>query len=460
MERRTFFQSSVAIAGLGCLSIGSHAQDSREIKLEEKRLNRKASAPSDLRITDLRVASLKQFPHNSTIIRIDTNQGISGWGEVRDGASPTYALMLKSRLLGENPCDVDRLFRKIKQLGTHGRAAGGVSGVEMALWDLAGKAFEVPVYQLLGGKFRDKIRVYADTRQTSSQKSGELPLSGKQAGEVLRERMKKGFTWLKCDIGIGLLEGYSGCTSRPLPVVDSPNTFSATLSSGVEVTPKGIEMLAGYISDIRSIIGMEVPLAIDHLGPISVNSAIRLAKALEPFSLAWIEDPIPWKFVEQLHEISIASTTPILTGEDIYLKEDFNYLTKAGAVDILHPDLGSSGGILETKKIADYASERGVPVAIHCSSSPIQFFASVHCAAAIENFLCLEHHGVDIPDWDSLALGLDKPIVIDGFVELPNRPGIGFELNEEVARKHAGKYGFFEPTPEWDVEQSWDRTWS
>src|SRR5437667_7285685 len=120
------------------------------------------SRPSELRITDMRVAEIAGAPFTSALLKIYTNQGIVGLGEVRDGASATYALMLKSRLLGENPCDVDRLFRKIKQFGHHGRQAGGVCAVEMALWDITGKAYGVPVYQLLGGKFRDRIRIYAD----------------------------------------------------------------------------------------------------------------------------------------------------------------------------------------------------------------------------------------------------------------------------------------------------------
>ena len=121
------------------------------------------SRPSDLKITDLRTVDLAGVPFRSTLVRLDTNQGISGYGELRDGASSSYALMLKSRLIGENPCDVDRLFRRIKQFGHHGRQGGGVSGIEMALMDLAGRAHGVPVYQLLGGKFRDRVLCYCDT---------------------------------------------------------------------------------------------------------------------------------------------------------------------------------------------------------------------------------------------------------------------------------------------------------
>src|SRR6204780_2927707 len=152
-----------------------------------------ASRPSDLKITDLRIATVARAPMTCPVLRIDTNQGIYGLGEVRDGASKTYALMLKSRILGENPCNVDKIFRKIKQFGFHARQGGGVCGIEMALWDLAGKAYNVPVYQMLGGKFRDRIRIYADTTE-----SDDPVVYGKR----LRGRRDEGFTWLKMDLGV------------------------------------------------------------------------------------------------------------------------------------------------------------------------------------------------------------------------------------------------------------------
>ena len=151
------------------------------------------SRPSELRITDMRVAEIVGAPFTSALLKIYTNQGIVGLGEVRDGASATYALMLKSRLLGENPCDIDRLFRRIKQFGGHGRQGGGVSAVEIAFWDLAGKAYGVPVYQMLGGRFRDKVRIYCDTDASKP--------SGAETGKRLKERMELGFTFLKMDSG-------------------------------------------------------------------------------------------------------------------------------------------------------------------------------------------------------------------------------------------------------------------
>ena len=158
----------------------------------------RCSNPSELRITDMRFVDIHDAPKRCTIMKIMTNQGIEGYGEIRDAASKTYALMLKSRIIGENPCNVDKIFRKIKQFGGHSRQGGGVSGVEIALWDLAGKAYGVPMYQLLGGKYRDEVRVYADTDVDGKH-------SGHDMGLALKKRMDMGFTFLKMDLGIGLL---------------------------------------------------------------------------------------------------------------------------------------------------------------------------------------------------------------------------------------------------------------
>ena len=146
------------------------------------------SKPSELRITDIRFTDVDGLPKHCPLIKIYTNQGIIGYGEVRDASSRTYAAMLKSRILGENPCNVEKLFRRIKQFGHHSRQGGGVSGIEVALWDLAGKAYGVPVYQLLGGKYRDKIRIYCDT-------DVEGRHSGKEMGKALKKRLERGFTF-------------------------------------------------------------------------------------------------------------------------------------------------------------------------------------------------------------------------------------------------------------------------
>ena len=444
VDRRSFFRkASLAAAGVG--AFGYATGRDAEAALDNVQTG---SRPSELKITDLRIAQLIDAPMRVPLIRIDTNQGISGYGEVRDGGSPTYALMLKSRLLGLNPCDVDLVFRRIKQFGHHARQAGGVCGVEMACWDLAGKAWGVPVYQMLGGKFRDRVRLYADTTQTPD---------GTEAGRRLKERMDRGITFLKVDFGIELIRDVPGALSVPIGQTVRERAMTMHPFTGVEITDKGVALLSDYVGRIREVVGMEVPLSSDHFGHIGVNSCIKLARAMERWNLAWMEDMVPWQFGELMKMIKDETTTPILTGEDIYLKEDFGKLIDMGAVDAIHPDLASSGGILETKKIGDYAMERGIPMAMHFAGSPFSFMANVHCAAATENFVALEHHSLDVPWWNDLVT--PAPPIEKGFAVLPDRPGLGVEPNEEVIRQHL-EGGYFEPTPEWDAERSWDRLWS
>ncbi len=445
--RRSFLRSfgaAAAGAGLG----GMVAQP--DLEAYPQNVNRN-SKPSDLKITDLRVAVVAKAPMTCPLIRIDTNQGLYGWGEVRDGASKTYALMLKSRLLGENPCNVDKVFRKIKQFGHHARQGGGVCGVEMALWDLAGKAYGVPVYQMLGGKFRDRIRLYADT---------DMSPDPKVYATRMKARLDKGFTFLKMDLGIRLVAQTRGTLSAPLGQTLQDVNRVQHMFTGIEVTDKGISMMAEYVAAVREIIGIEVPLAADHFGHIGVNSCIRLAKALEKYQMAWLEDMIPWQQTELLKKITDAVDVPILTGEDIFLKEPFAELVNKKAVDLIHPDLATSGGILETKKIGDLAMEGGVGMAMHFAGTPVSFMANLHCAAATENFLSLENHSVDVPWWEDMVTGIPKPIVERGFAKVPDAPGLGVDLNHEVVKQHLLEPGYFEPTPEWDKERANDRLWS
>ncbi|RJP18405.1 MAG: mandelate racemase/muconate lactonizing enzyme family protein [Candidatus Omnitrophota bacterium] len=444
MGRRSFLKT----AGISMAFAAASMEE--EIAYATQNVNRNSS-PSELKITDLRVAVVKDAPMRCPIIRIDTNQGISGLGEVRDGASKKYALMLKSRLLGENPCNVEKLFKTVKQFGHHGRQGGGVCAVEMALWDLAGKAYGVPVYQMLGGKYRDRIRLYCDT---------DMSNDPKVYAERMKKRLEAGFTFLKMDLGIGLLRDIPNTVTRPLgrsprATFNTPHPFTA-----IEITPKGIELMAEYVAAVREVVGYEVPLAADHFGHIGVNSCIKLGKALEPYQMAWLEDMVPWQYTDLWKQITNSIDVPTLTGEDIYLKEEFNKLVDAKAVDIIHPDLATSGGILETKKIGDYAEEQGVPMAMHFAGTPVSCMANVHCAAATQGFLVLENHSVDVPWWDSMVTGIEKPIMERGYIRVPETPGLGVELNEEVIKEHLAEPGYFEATSEWDRRDSHDRLWS
>lgn len=427
--------------------------------LESAALNRvnTHSRPSELRITDMRIAVVGPGHWRWPIIKLHTNQGLVGLGEVRDGASARYALMLKSRLLGENPCDVDRLFKKIKQFGGHGRLGGGVCGVEMALMDLAGKAYGVPAYMLAGGKFRDKIRIYSDT---PARKDPE------EMGKALKGRMDRGFTFLKMDIGVWIASEVPGGIINRESMVERATVMHPF--TGLQITDKGIDAMREYVSTVRDIVGYEIPIASDHFGHIGLESCIRVGRALDEYTLAWYEDMIPWQFTQQWKQLKQSVATPVCTGEDIYLKEGFRDLIEAEAVSVIHPDLATSGGILETKKIGDMAEDHGIAMALHQAGSPIVAMANVHCAAATENFLALEMHSVDLPWWDGLIDGVSKPVLDNGFVTVPDGPGLGIELNEEAVREHLAQNeqfdiypkGVFEPTDEWNGLDAHDRTWS
>lgn len=443
-----------------------------------------SSKPSDLKITDMRFVDIIDAPMHCTLLRIDTNQGISGYGEVRDGASRTFAAMLKGRLLGENPCNVDRLFRRIKQFGGAARQAGGVCGIEVALWDLAGKAYGVPVYQLLGGKFRDKIRIYCDT-DVEGRNTGET------MGKALKKRIELGYTFLKMDLGAHLMFDIPGTIGGPvgfldafreawdnyhanIPVVaDAPlrerrNRWYDILNTmhpmtGLHFTAKGLDWLENYVREVRQTIGDEIPLSLDHIGHVSQEDAINLCRRIEKFNITWIEDVIPWHLPRQYQRIAGQTSVPLCTGEDIYLKENFLPLLESGALSVIHPDVLSAGGILETKKVGDMAHDFGVAMALHMAESPIGFLAAAHCAAASENFMALEFHSTDVPWWDDIVHGTDGPLVKNGFHVLNDKPGLGIDgVNEDVIREHLHPAypEIWQSTEQWNNEYCHDRAWS
>ena len=246
--------------------------------------------------------------------------------------------------------------------------------------------------------------------------------------------------------------------------------------TGIQLTDTGIKAISEYVKAVRDIVGYETPIATDHFGHIGLESCIRLGRELDQYSLAWYEDMIPWQYTNQWKQLKNSVATPVCTGEDIYLLEGFKDLIDNEAVSIVHPDLATSGGILETKRIGDYAQQRGIPMALHQAGSPVVAMANVHCAAATEGFIGLEMHSVDNPWWDDLVTGETDKIINNGFVKVPESPGLGIELNEDAVKEHLNTNpdgwggssteleiyptGAFEPTDEWTNLDSHDRTWS
>ncbi len=395
----------------------------------------KLSAPSDLRITDMRVVTVaSNFDYN--IIRLDTNQGVYGLGEVRDAGDKNSALMLKQFVVGRNPLNISAILRTIRPYAWHGRQGGGYSSVDLALHDIVGKVFGVPVWRLLGDKYRDRVRMYCDT--TSSK-------DPKVYAQHMLKRKEAGYTFFKMDMQTMQLIG-----DRP----------GAVDFRGV-ATAKGLQMLCEYIAAIREIIGWDAPLAADHFGQLNVSDSINYARAFEPYRLAWAEDilqvdtlnrgdaPLNWRAYK---EIMSMTSTPLAMGESLFgLEEGFKNFLDNRAISIIHPDPGTSGQCRETKRIADYAAQCGIPTAIHMAGSPLGTMGAVHTVATIEDFVAMECHAVDFMSWwQELVTGISKPIIDKGYITVPDTPGLGIELNEPVVKEHLRYPGWFEPTTDWD----------
>lgn len=383
------------------------------------------SAPSDLKITDMRacrVAANYDYP----LIRVDTNQGVYGLGEVRDAGVEGIALILKAHLLGRNPLEIQGILRTIRPFAGQGRMGGGYSAVDMALHDISGKVFGVPAYRLIGTRQRDRVRVYADTTDHPDPKIYAKRMAGRKA---------MGITFFKMDLHTSLVKNRPGAMNE----------------RGV-ATAKGLGYLCEYIQAIRDVIGWGVPLAADHFGPLTVKDAICYARAFEPYQLSWAEDLIHWMDWQGFKKITDSSTTPTLTGENGFGLEEggFKALIDNAAINAIHPDPETSGGLAETKKIADYAAMNGIPTALHHAGSPVGAMCGIHIAATLSNFLAMENHALDMPWWQDMVKGIQKPLIKDGYYAVPESPGLGLELNDEVVKEHLRRPGYFEPTPMYD----------
>lgn len=409
------------------------------------------SRPSDIRITDMRlavVASNYDYP----ILRIDTNQGLYGIGEVRDAGHVENALQFKSMLIGQNPCNVDMLFNVMKKFGSWGREGGGASGIEIALWDLIGKIYGVPCYQFLGGKYRDRIRLYGDTPTPDNPSVEDFV-------KAVEGRRDMGLTFIKFDLRPSLFER----GEKILIGHDAPYDYDFWPASmfkapgagrGVKLTEKSIQNAVEVVAAVRKAVGPDIQLCVDHFGQgyMMTDEAIRFGKALEPYDLVWIEDPVPFFDIAAHKRVADALLTPIAAGEELYLRAGFKEAIESRAFDIIHPDLLTSGGMLETKRIADDAEEAGIPTALHFAGSPIAFMANIHCAAAVSSFLALEHHGLDLPFWKLLVTGLDDDYRDGGFVKVPEKPGLGVDLNYEAIEENLRTPGTaFLPTEQWNT---------
>jgi L-alanine-DL-glutamate epimerase-like enolase superfamily enzyme len=387
-----------------------------------------------------------------TFVRVETDEGIQGLGECFFAPGLTAILRsLEVLLVGEDPRDVHHLFRKL-QLATSGAGSvagiiyNAISGIEAALWDILGQWLNVPIYRLLGGRFRDQIRIYADCHGGEALESLD---------EVLRSRPP---SWIERDRA-HISRDYYGDTVRATPStpedyrkralamksqgytalkfdLDVPGTEGSDPHNRCLSNP-AIDRMVTLIGAVRDAVGYGVDVAVDCHWRYTVSDVVKIARALEPFRLLWLEDPVPPESAMALRALSSGVNVPIATGENLYLFEAFREILQTHAIAIATPDLQKVGGLGVAQQIAHFADGQTIPVAPHNISSPVGTLTSAHFCAAIPNFLVLEFHASDVPFWNDLVDGIPKPIIKNGMIHLPEKPGLGITLNEQVARKYA-----------------------
>lgn len=377
----------------------------------------KASPPSDLKITEIKCGYIK----GSLFVKIYTNQDIWGCGEGVDAIPGTYHLVknFEARLKGKNPLNVHRLFEDIRKSGFFQGAQAGMyvavlSAIETALWDIAGKALNLPVYQLLGGKFRDKIRVYCDT--ALYQRSLPQP---KDFADAALKAKSMGFNTMKFD----------------LDQANDPNKYDWY---NWTASPAELQRMYDQIAAARAAVGPNIDILVDMHGRYDAVTAQAVSKRLEPLNLLWLEEPIPAENVEAYKLITESTSTPIAAGENHYLAYGFRRLLEIGGVDIIMPDLQKCGGLGEGQRIANLANLYYTPFAPHMVASFLGCMASCHVCAAVPNFLILEWQSYFHTDpMFKEIVHYDGEWVKDSFITVSEKPGIGVEINEDAMKKYA-----------------------
>ena len=388
---------------------------------------------ADMKIVDLKCTVIGRNP----VVRIDTDEGISGLGEAESPKHylKPHILFYKPYILGQDPTNVERVMLRIRRLGGFKPWGSSVSAIEMALWDIAGKAAGVPVYKLLGGKIRDRVRVY---------NGGVRPplkgVSPEDYAENVRQMRDspEGFTIIKQAIGF-----HGSMLAR------IPGSFYGETETGFPhpnrglLTERGLKHVIACVKAMKDVLGDEVGLALDCGPGWTVPSAVRLAKALEPMNVMWLEDLItgdyvPYVLPDIYRKVTQSTTTPIHTGEQIYLRQNFKYLIEKHAVNIIGPDPCDVGGLAELKWVAEFADLYGILVAPHgIFDGLIGLAALIQVSAALpKNYIAFEYPVGQPEWWYDIVEGLPDPIVKDGHVEVPEKPGLGVELDEKLAEKH------------------------
>lgn len=368
-----------------------------------------------MKITEIRTAEVRGHGY-SCFVRISTDAGVVGTGECIHGGPGIQQIIaeLGRLILGHDPMHVDRLYERMRRAHVFNGALAGnlvtaLTGIEIALWDLVGRAVGLPVYALLGGSFRDTVRLYADCHAGGDDSPAA---NAEKAAEVVA----MGFDAIKFDLD-------------DLRSPDKKDPYNHTVGR------RELDRMVAKVAAVREAVGPYVDLAMDLHGRYDTLSGIRIAQALEPFDLMWLEEPVPPENVAAMREVKAATRTPICAGENLYLRWGFRDLLEKQAVDIIMPDLPKCCGLSEGKKIANMAEVYYIPFAPHNVCGPLGTVASAHCCAAVPNFLVLEWHWMERPHWHELVLA-DPPLIQNGAITLTDKPGLGVELNLEAAEKY------------------------
>lgn len=388
-----------------------------------------------MKITDLKCAIIGKNP----VVRVVTDEGICGYGEA-EGSKPylkPHVLFYRDLILGKDPTDVERVMLGIRRMGGFKPWGSAVSAIEMALWDIAGKAAGVPVYKLLGGKIRDRVRVYNTAAPFPMKDSS--PES--YADNVRKTRdMEEGFTIIKRGVAFhsGMVREVPGFFYNEVdPSANHPHPNRGLM------TERGLNHVIACAEAMKEALGDETGLALDCGPGIMVPDAIRLARALEPLNIMWLEDMLtgdytPYVLADLYRQVTESTSTPIHTGEQIYLRQHFKELFEKQAVNVVGPDPADVGGIAELKWIAEYADLHGILMAPHgVLDGLIGLAAHVQVAATLpQNYIAFEYPGANPDWWYDIVTGLPSPIVKDGFVEVWDAPGLGIDFIEAAARHH------------------------
>jgi L-alanine-DL-glutamate epimerase-like enolase superfamily enzyme len=432
--RRGFLGSLSGVAAATSLV----AQQSGRLSVPEKR-----TGQGSIKITDLKCAIIGRNP----VVRIVTDQGVSGYGQA-ESAKPylkPMVLFYKDYLLGEDPTDVERVMLKIRRLGAFKPWGSAVSAIEIALWDIAGQVAGVPVYKLLGGKIRNRVRAYNGGVRFPM--TGQTPRDYAETMAKMKEA-KEGFTLIKQAVGF-----HNPAMMRAMTNgwYDEPRTGASHADRGL-MTERGLESVIACVEAMKKVLGDEIGLALDCGPGWTVKDAITFARALEPLHITWLEDLItgdymPYPDAEIFRDVKQSTSIPIHTGEEIYLRQNFKDLIEKQAVDVVGPDPEDVGGLAETKWIAEYADLHGILIAPHgVFDGLIGLAAHVQLAAALpQNYIAFEYPVGQPEWWYQIVDGLPDPIMKQGFIDVWDRPGLGVTFNQAAkSRLQEEDRGFFD----------------